>query len=389
MRTLLLALLIAAMLVGCAHPAQNPASPDFGRSGAPGVTAAIQGALTPENGRYRLFGEWTWLFPATHDRVEVVPRRLGRFHLNAMKFLEGGCTNCLTITGFKNNGDSTFDLTVKMTHPFAGHPEYTGFDVKGIVMFNGSYELSIPSSGMPIPDPAIISWRETGDAEVLNPDGYAYRWSPGYDSGSPLPIFNYWEGKYATGTPNATINAYLNFYSVENRHMFLTADAVVRTYKIYLPPGQPIVAGYAVEACWEPPIKVPVTDPANDFPLSANQTEPYFFNVIINNGEPIDKDIDCCCDNYPDCCDDLRFWAPEWDEDKVHFVYWRWNPTMGGTSINVAMITCEPDYPDSFSMDIDSNLDACPPGTYRDLAFVYYKNKVDLVFDLVDYTIIE
>ena len=70
-----------------------------------------------------------------------IPEREGRFHLNALKFLESYCTDCLKIMGIKNNGDGTIDLTVQITHPFKGHPEYTGLDVKGIIMFNGSHAL--------------------------------------------------------------------------------------------------------------------------------------------------------------------------------------------------------------------------------------------------------
>jgi hypothetical protein len=79
--------------------------------------------------------------------------------------------------------------------------------------------------------------------------------------------------------------------------MFTSYGQVERTYKIWLPPGQPVVAGYAVEACWEPPLKTPVIDPASDFPTSANQPEAYEFYFNLNNGEVI-TDPDCCGFSY-------------------------------------------------------------------------------------------
>jgi hypothetical protein len=245
------------------------------------------------DGPYRLWAEGNFFIDETHEKVDVVPKRQGRFHLNALKFLEDYCANCLQVTKIKNNGDSTIDLTVKIKHPFEGHPEYTAFDVKGIIMFNGSWTDEGYQFFLPYPEPFRVSWRKLGDPQVLNADGYTIRWSPSYDSGQSEPIFNYYEGKYASGIPNANVNAFINFYTDENRHMFSTNGIVSKTYKIWLPPGEPVVAGYAVEACWEPPLVTPVTDPINDFPSTANQPEAYKFYYNLNNGEVI-TDPECC-----------------------------------------------------------------------------------------------
>jgi hypothetical protein len=282
----------------------------------------------------------------THEKIDVVPRRQGRFHLNALKFLESYCTNCLKITGLKNNGDGTVDLTVQLTHPFPGMAQYTGFDVKGIIMFNGSYLINIGEYWPVYPwiPPVRLSWKEAGDPEVLNADGYTPRWSPSFDSGSDLPIFNYWEGKYSTGVPNAHLNAYLDYYSLENRHVFLCNDHLSRTYRIWLPPGQPVVAGYAVEACWEPPTKMPVTDPVNDFPTSANQPEAYHFKYIVNNGEVITDPENCCGKNFE--CSDLRIECKWWNPiplcDVDEYVY------TGTGQCFYLEYNCPPDYESDF-----------------------------------------
>ncbi|MFH1675420.1 MAG: hypothetical protein ABIC40_00240, partial [bacterium] len=138
-----------------------------------------------------------------------------------------------------------------------------------------------------------------------------------YDSGSGLPIFNYWPGKWSNGTPTANLNAYKDFYTDENRHMFRDYGQITQTYKIWLPAGQPIIAGYAVEACWEPPSKTPVTDPLNDFPFSANQPEAYRFYLSLNNGEVITDPY--CCSAHCDPSDGYIF-SKQWGgHTALHF----------------------------------------------------------------------
>ncbi len=280
-------LLIFLLLAGCAS----------GNSIVPGIEQPADIQLMSHNGEvhdpHMLWGEWTFYFNETHDSVDVVPKRAGRLHLNVVKFLEEYCEDCLEITNIHNNGDGTININVQIKHPFPDSPEYTGFDVKGIIMFNGSWETNWSShTSFPFDGTAIVSYREFGDPELLNPDGYTPRWCPTWESGSGMPIFNYWPGKYTNGEPTANINGFINFYTDEERHMFRVGQAVTRTYHIALPPG-PVVAGYAVDACWEPPTVTPVTDPLNDFPFSANQPEPYYFRLVLNNDEVI-EDLECC-----------------------------------------------------------------------------------------------
>jgi hypothetical protein len=323
MRYTVLAVIFLMGVVGCAREGSAPISPS--------IKELPQASLSrPQQleDSHRLWMEYIFYFDKEHNNVEVAPRREGRFHLNALKFLEEYCTNCLQITGIKNNGDGTIDLTVKITHPFTGYPEYTGFDVKGIIMFDGSWEVEGVDYIPPWPDPFRVSWRKLGDPQVLNADGYSLRWSPSYDSGLPQPIYNYWPGKYSSGTPTANLNAYLDFYTDENRHMFTSYGQVERTYKIWLPPGQPVVAGYAVEACWELPLKTPVIDPASDFPPTANQPEAYRFYVNVNNGEPI-TDPECC----GDICDPSQgyIFSKQWGgHTALHFAFFTEYYTQNG-----------------------------------------------------------
>ncbi len=323
MRTLLILAVMTVVVTGCAGLLGNPT--------APSTTNGAELSATVTNGRnaserfdpHMLWGEWDLLFSADHTQVDVIPKRTGRFHLNATKFLETYCSDCLEIINIKNNGDDTIDLTVQITHPFPDNPEYTGFDVKGIIMFDGSYVIPFaaqyvyPYGTSVNPSFFNVSWAERGDPEVLNEDGYSVLWTPWWDSGSTLPMFNYWPGKYSNGSPSANINAYKNFYTDEDRHMFRVDGQVNRIYTICLPPG-PVVAGYAIDACWAPPDVTPVTDPANDFPITANQPEPYHFRQVWNNGDPITTEP-CCGTDWD--CSDLRSEFSIWYGENPGHIY--------------------------------------------------------------------
>jgi hypothetical protein len=307
-RIVLLLLIGLHVLTGCSSGSRNSVIGDLLRESDlnPGIVVSTSNI----DGPHKLWGEWTFFIDGSHENIQIVPARTPRFHLNALKFLEDYCSDCLEVVNLVNNGNSTIDLTIRLKHPFEGFPEYTGFDVKGIIMFEGSYTMLNDDPIVPMPDPLRISWRKLGDPEVLNPDGYTFRWSPNYDSGSNLPIFSYWEGKYANGTPTADLNAFRNFFSTEQRHIFNTDNIVTQTYTIWLPEG-PIIAGYAVDACWEPPLVTPVTDPVTDFPLTANQPEYFRFELIINDNQPIMYCAECCVGNT---CEDMYIEAENWGD---------------------------------------------------------------------------
>ena len=289
MRSIGVLFVISLIVCGCAT---NPTVPSV--NDAADIPDLQLSNTNSKTDNHRLWGEWKILIDADHTHVEAIPIRSGRFHLNTLKFLEETCTDCLQITGIHNNGDNTIDMMVRITHPFPGHPEYTGFDVKGIIMFEGSHEIPDNVAKYPLyPQNYWLSWRLMGDPELMNADGFTYLWSPWYDSGKTQPIFNYREGRFTSGVPTANVNGYLNFYSRQDRHIFDHDASVTRVYTIWLPPG-PVTAGYAIDACWVPPVNTPVTNPVVDFPLSANQPEAYRFKCVINNGEPITVDDPCC-----------------------------------------------------------------------------------------------
>ena len=389
-RSTLIAVLAAILAVGCA--ARTPVAPEVH---PPPQAASLTAPAFHDP--HRLCGEWTFFINKAHDKVDVVPRRMGRFHLNSLKFLEDYCADCLKITNIHNNGDGTIDLTVRITHPFPGHPEFTGFDVKGIIMFKGSHLVpfwakTIFPYGDPPPDNNYfyVSWKDTGDPEVLNADGYTVLWSPWWDSDKPQAIFNYWPGKYSNGTPTANINGYLNFYTDEERHMFRCDDYVERTYQIWLPPG-PVVAGYAVDACWEPPTVTPVQDPVSDFPITANQPEPYYYRYVVFNGEVVDES---CCGGPDQNCMKLRHECKLWygpipRHSAVSYPPWPKWMIKGGNN----MQDCE-ETPPAGMYWLDGGGDAITSyfgdGDYRGVAVLIYGHLGEIItvtYDVFDFTI--
>lgn len=221
------------------------------------------------------------------------PEQFLGYHINAVKLLETSpCTNCIWLSNLHKlaNGDLSVDISIK--HPF-DNPVYTGFDVRGIIMFPASQywpdnELRL-LAGYPV-DPKWnhrFSSEAKGDAILVNAEGWTAIWAPEYGSkGSgffPLekgyPIFEYYPGKMASGKNVGTLNPYRRFYSNPNRHMFEPGKTVTRTYIIRPPASGPIQACYAVYAHWAEPAKIPVTDPASDFPPIANSLLPYEYYV--------------------------------------------------------------------------------------------------------------
>jgi len=397
MRHMAILTVFAVILCGCASSPTSPAVRDIDQQ-----AGALSQEVVDMIGVHRLWGEWRLFFDETHTRVDAIPVRSGRFHLNVLKFLEEYCKNCLQITSIHNNGDGTIDLTVRITHPFPGLPQYTGFDVKGIIMFNGSHAVpwwslaGVYPGGEPPPDNNWfhVSWKEVGDPELLNPDGHTVLWSPWWPSGSNMPVFNYWPGKYSAGTPTANINAYINFYTDEERHMFRCDGSVQRTYHIWLPPG-PVVAGYAIDACWEPPTTTPVTDPLNDFPISANQPEAYYFRFVLNNGEPITEK--CCGWDYDYDCSKFRYEYRRWwgEELNLAIVALPWWPEWitGGGQLYV----CDQTPPEGEQWRTDMGWYAVTnyyegDGTYRGVAAIYREyyppwGIESVAYDVFDFTI--
>jgi len=238
---------------------------------------------------------WTWdaglyYVPADHSRIERLQFREGEYHFNVTKLAEPpNCFNCLKLSKLIIQPDGTIKVDVTLRHPFPGTPFYTGFDVRGTIIFpatrywkreppwiiTGNDEL-IFQDFIPI----YFSRAEDGGGQLLNADGFTLYFFPGFNvPGFDQPIFKYQKGQHAYGPdPDSTVNGYKVFTNDPERRMFLTTDAITRTYHIDPPDGE-FVFGYVVDANWTPPIKTPVTDPKNDFPPWANCEDGYILDV--------------------------------------------------------------------------------------------------------------
>ena len=204
---------------------------------------------------------------------QVIPQHQVQGHLNVISALENNPTNdCFKVTKLAKapNGDLLADITV--THPFMSM-NLTGFDVRGIAMFNGS--KSFPANNVTISD------HSQGDGMLVNPDGYTSLYNPATAGNGSQ---GYIKGKLATGTaPTAIVNGYERYISndpANTRNAFYAGDSITRTFEIAKPSG-PFIFGYAVDASWAPPITKPVTDPMKDFGPEANAPDPWKIGVTV------------------------------------------------------------------------------------------------------------
>jgi len=299
------ALLLFIVFSGCSSPEPISAPiPDLD-----GPLARDSADLTG----YYPWGFWDFQIARDGSSYEVVPNRSANsemwgYHMNVVKFLEvSPCDTCLKIGDIEllPNGDVSVDITLR--HPFMDR-KYTGFDVRGIVMFPASQYYPDDNIRELIGlNPYDNGWKlrianhDYGDAELVNADGWTVAWSseegPGwwdhswYDRYAPdteMPIFRYYPGIFSSGENLSTLSAFKRFHSTDVRHMFEVGQSVTETY-IIRPPAQGLIkASYAVYAHWFPPTNVPVIDPATDFPPEANSPLPYEF--YVTQDAPLDPD---------------------------------------------------------------------------------------------------
>lgn len=246
------------------------------------------------------WGNWIINISETHDSIEVIPIRETNWHFNVLNFLEKApCVNCLKIGPPVPQPDGTVKFKVTLRHPFPGHREFTGFDVRGVAIFpatrywnsgpdlfvfNHDWKERLYPEGFPF----YFSLPEDGGAFLLNNEGFTFYFAPNIGMGEGLeqPIFNYQQGKYATSEwPDGTINPYILFDDGSDRHMFKTTDTIQRTYHLQLPPGN-FAFGYSVIAAWVPPEKMPVNNPAEDFSMRANSED--VVNLTFEQYAPLD-----------------------------------------------------------------------------------------------------
>lgn len=214
---------------------------------------------------------------------EIIPMREGLLHLNILKLLEvGPCTNCFRLVGWDIPSPGILDLDIEIRHPLPDL-DFSCFDTRGIIMFDGSYVF--PEAGL------IISNPDIGEGALLNADGYTSLYNGGTLGVAPNDFFGYFEGNLATETvPNSQLNGFIrhNTPDIDNIRNYLEAgDSVTQTYSMQLPPTD-LVVGYAVDCSWLEATEIPVDDIIADFPIGANCIEPWNLEVMSDPVYPLD-----------------------------------------------------------------------------------------------------
>jgi len=269
----------AILLTGCARDSHDPISTPIGdiepQTQAVSTTDAI---AAPYANNHYLWAYYTISIDPVTLEVEVLPNRQVADHWNILNWIEQApCTDCLSIADIAANPDGTTNVYVTIKHPFA-NSGLTGFDVRGITMFDGSFVF--PQSGL------VMSRRDLNEAELVNADGYTTLYNP---TTSGHGFEGYIEGQLATDTaPSLLLNGFKRFMTdnpSNTRNAFFIGDEITVNYKIDMPdPANAWVFGYAVDACWAPATNTPVEDPMIDFPPSANCPEAW--KIVVEDIGP-------------------------------------------------------------------------------------------------------
>jgi hypothetical protein len=271
-RPLIMLLIIFA--VGCSSSGQNPTA----------IEQPVEAALTTHTS----LGLWQFMADPAAQTLDVIPLREQNMHLNALVFLEPPVLVNLTLDSLEFNGN-IIEADIGLRHPFLGLTEFSGFDVCGILISNGSV------SGFSNPDLVMAG---AGDTRLLNPDGLTRWWNPA-EFPSNGTMFGYVDG--LLGVPDSvagfssTLNPY-KFYcddltdpdapvssiDAESRCLFSAGQKNIRHFTIELG-NDGLVFNYAVDANWKFPQGDPPYQAPDDFPPDANRPEAW--NASITETE--------------------------------------------------------------------------------------------------------
>ena len=263
-----------------------------------------------------LWGLYNFYVNEDHTEVRVEPRRNAQFHFNAVGLIDLIDPANLTVDSWSLEPDGTIKANIKVIHPMDSDLTiYTGFDVRGIVMFpsvNTFPEFDITTPGV-----------YPGEAAFLNPDGYTRRWNSVEYSEFNKP-FSYIDGSMIkSGTGNlctTTVNPYRTFHNDLNRRYFKPGTDETLEYHLSFPPG-PMVFAYALDASWGLVLKVD-TNPdgqpqfiPGSFPNTCNSVEPYQITLIETIGN-----LECSLAEYAGGSTSLSVVVNDWQGDAEVFL---------------------------------------------------------------------
>ena len=267
-------ILIFAILIGCSSGGESPISP-----------SEISVRNSSSNSNHMLWGLYQFTADPVAQTLDVVTLRMADMHLNALPFLEPPANVYLSLESVQFNG-SVVDANIGLRHPFLGLTEFTGFDVCGTVITNGSIS-GFTDSGIVIPG--------LGDVRLLNADGHSRWWNPS-EFPSNAGISGYKDG--LLGAPDSladfsgTVNGYKYFcddltdpddplsnVDPENRGVFNAGQKNIRHYSIDISSG--LIFNYAIDASWTFPNGDSPWEAPGSFPAEANRIEPWWIDATI------------------------------------------------------------------------------------------------------------
>jgi len=257
----LLTVILTLILIttGCSGGGIDPITPDTDSE------SCLTGDTVRSPSGTQLWGYYT--IELDPDAPEAI------ISLNRTAMFTANCTNLLNKTlggglGISfNNVDNQpdyidFDLTVAITHPFPGLPQFHGYDVRGLFMGNGSEALlNNPDLRYPVID--VDQSLQPG----FKPDGYSRWYNFSEFQSDQLPLFAYTDGQW--GDPefsgNATLCPYMYFADgladdenlsewlathADQNGQFSSGATNGRDYEIRFPKSMPMSFGYAIIASW-------------------------------------------------------------------------------------------------------------------------------------------
>ncbi len=286
LHSLAIFILALLLLIGCGQGDPVSVEPGTGES-----TASSSASSSPACERMT-WGIWDFICDPATGSLETIPLRSAGFNVNVVRFLQPPISpvNMLTVSIQSGtdipNGLWVVDVNIR--HPFFSMPIYRGFDVRGIVMAEGSV-VGMHDSG--------VLYHAPDGTRLLNPDGYT-RWWNQTEFTSYGKIFGYTEGSRAIPgfTSTATLNPYKLFaddlgekdpvfaLDPDRRATFGTVPGInSRRYVIQfdIDGGSPPVRfKYAVDASWALPDKLyePIY-PLEAYSPSANCREVYLLST--------------------------------------------------------------------------------------------------------------
>jgi len=241
------------------------------------------------------WGYWHVFIDPQSEYIDILPVRTNDFAANVNLFLEPGGEPAGNIAisldpANSDPGNNLIAVDVTLHHPLK-LDMYSGFDVRGILIHNGSV------SSKSVDGIAYAVAGNCEDAVLLNADGWTRWWNP-REFTTP-GLFGYVPGALSSfdNVPTATMNGHKIFAdgldedddfrdfitSEENysdRAWFSSDSTNSRKYIIQFPIDQPLEFDYCIYACWNMTSPDIYGDPdeyePGDWPIDTNCAEAFY-----------------------------------------------------------------------------------------------------------------